>query len=699
MRFATRPDGKAREVVGVAQQVMDLFSSRRRAITKRTTELMTAFETKFGRVPNSLELDRLQRQATFATRNAKSHQGETNEARLERWDRELRAEVATGLAGVADTVLDIAGKAPEPDHWSPEQVIETALAAVQETKAAWTAPDLTRAISDALPDRLGDLSGEQVSDLLDGLTAQALESAVPLDAARPGEDALPTDLRLNNGSSAYNAPGGQLYATATHVHTERTLVAATRRGGAPALTAPGVTGFLNGLATQGIELGADQAAAVRGVLRSGAAVESLVGPAGTGKSFVVGTLAKAWTDPALWDGARHRVVGLATSQIATEVLAGEGLDARNIASWLGAQRRLRMGNASGQDQEWELRPGDLVVVDESAMADTPALAEIHRYAAETGAKLLLVGDHRQLAAVGAGGAMELMADAGSSYELADARRFTARWERQASLRLREGDPSVIAEYHRHGRVLDGGRPEDAEAAACRAWLADTLQGRRSLLIVDTNEQAARMSARLRAELVRLGRVAEHGVPLGLQGTFAGVGDMIQARRNGWSLVGYDGNRRPPINREQYRVLEARADGSLVVATREGERISLPAAYVAQHVALAYASTTHAAQGVTVDTSHALVTANTGHEALYVAMTRGRHDNVAHVVTITAAEDAPDSAKNLRRSPAAVLDNVMANAAIEQSALATAVESSTEMNTVRTPRNCWPTPSSWPPPGA
>jgi hypothetical protein len=94
--------------------------------------------------------------------------------------------------------------------------------------------------------------------------------------------------------------------------------------------------------------------------------------------------------------------------------------------------------------------------------------------------------------------------------------------------------------------------EQAEASAARAWLGDTLAGRRSLLLVDTNEQAARLSAQLRAELVRLGLVQEHGVPLGLRGTVAGVGDLVQARRNAWELAGHQGNRRGPINRETHR---------------------------------------------------------------------------------------------------------------------------------------------------
>ncbi|PWV82443.1 conjugative relaxase domain-containing protein, TrwC/TraI family [Prauserella marina] len=695
VRFAARPDGKAREVVGISPEVMELFSSRRRAITARTRELVEAFETKFGREPNTLELDRLQRQATFATRNAKSHEGETVEARLERWDRQLRAEVAGGLAQVAKDVLHHSSEQAEPVAWAPNEVLATALADVQSKKAGWTSPDLTRAISDALPDQLGDLTGQDMARLLDTLTEQGLELAVPLDAERPGTAELPDELRLANGVSVYEAPGKRLYATPEHVHTERALVASTARAEAPALVASAIERFLTGIAESGIELGADQAAAVRGVLNSGASVESLVGPAGTGKSFVVGTLAKAWQDPTLWEGRQRTVVGLASSQIATDVLAGEGLTARNITQWLGAQRRLADGGRALDDVQWQLAAGDLVVVDESAMANTADLAAIHQHVTAAGAKLLLTGDHRQLAAVGAGGGMHLMADAGAAYELVEARRFAAEWERTASLRLRDGDETVLGDYHKHGRLLDGGTLEQAEASAARAWLADTLDGHRSLLIVDTNEQAARLSADLRAELVRLGKVAEQGVPLGLQGTYAGTGDLIQARLNGWDLAGYEGNRRGPINREQYRVLATRDDGGLVVAPilgrdsageQLGERMTLPGGYVAEHVALGYASTVHSGQGLTVDRSHTVITANTSAEALYVGMSRGRHGNTAHVTTRAVPVDAPDGAAldAVHRAPAAVLAGAFDTADPQQSALAAAIESTQETEAIRTP---------------
>ena len=701
VEFAMRPDGKAREVVGIDQAVMDLFSSRRRAITRKTQTLVKAFETKFGREPNALELDRLQRSATFATRNAKSHDGETVEQRLDRWDRQLRAEVRGGLAQVAGDVLDRRGKQPKPQKWKAHEVIETALADVQETKAAWTASDLTRAIAAALPDHLGKLRPDQVTQLLDGLTDQALQLAVPLDAQRPGTHALPDELRLADGTSAYQSPGARIYATPAHVHTERVLSAAAVDRGAPALPAPAVTGFLGELAEAGVRLGDDQAAAVRGILTSGAKVETLIGPAGTGKSFVVGALAKGWQDPDLWQRAgqhtRRRVVGLAASQIATEVLAGEGLAARNITRWLATQDRLAEDRPFGDDKAWRLRDGDLVVVDESAMADTAALARIHGVCQQADAKLLLVGDHRQLAAVGAAGGMELAATHGMRHELAETRRFSNAWEGPASLRLRDADQTVLGEYHKHGRLLDGGALEQTEQAAARAWLADTLSGRHALLIVDTNEQAARLSAQLRGDLVRLGRVDDGNiVPLGLQGTFAGRGDLVQARRNAWELAAP--GERAPINREQYRVLDTQPDGGLIVAPvtgrtdgREtlGERMTLPGSYVAQHVALAYASTVHAAQGLTVDTCHTVATSSTGVEALYVGMTRGRHTNTAHVVTRavpTTPVGAPtgQALKAVHRSPQAVLAGAFDTADPQLSALAEATASAAEAESVRTP---------------
>lgn len=67
-------------------------------------------------------------------------------------------------------------------------------------------------------------------------------------------------------------------------------------------------------------------------------------------------------------------------------------------------------------------------------------------------------------------------------------------------------------------------------------------------------------------------------------------------------------------------------------------LTLPAAYVAAHVELGYATTAHRAQGDTVDTAHALMRPETSREVLCVAMTRARQSSTAYVCTDTHADD-------------------------------------------------------------
>lgn len=58
---------------------------------------------------------------------------------------------------------------------------------------------------------------------------------------------------------------------------------------------------------------------------------------------------------------------------------------------------------------------------------------------------------------------------------------------------------------------------------------------------------------------------------------------------------------------------------------------IPAAYVAQHVELAYPTTVYGAQDETTHAAHLVLGEHTTGSAAYVGMTRGRHDNIAHLV--------------------------------------------------------------------
>ncbi|MGE0300749.1 MAG: MobF family relaxase, partial [Pseudonocardia sp.] len=689
VEFATRPDGKAREVIGVPSAVIDLFSSRRRAVTARTAALIAEFEQANGRAPSPAERYYIAQQATLATRAAKSHEGETREQQLARWTRQCREIITGGLTTVAHDVVERAQRAEPPAEWSPRDVIARALAAVSETKQAWSRSALLRAVSDALPGNLG-IGPDEVEELLDGLTDAALAQAVPVTAPDDTTN-LPASELLTNGQSPYTAPTGALFTTDGQLSAEHALRAAAVERGAVALPATAAEQAVQRYAESGVTLGADQAAALRGVLTSGARIEVLKAAAGTGKSFVVGAIADAWTRTE-GDAPTRRVFGLAPYQVAAEVLADEGLTTKNVAAWLAAQGRLdsRRPGADGEDEPWRLREGDLVVVDEAGTAETAALAEIQQRCAAAGAKLLLVGDPRQLTAIGPGGALADVAARGISYELTEVRRFNNGWERTASLRLREGDASVLAEYDKHGRIVDGGTAEQAEAAAARGWLADTLIGKESLLLVGTNAAAARISAALRAELVALGRVSEEGVPLGIaewDGVTAGVGDLVQARALAWHLRGFEGNTAAPITRQTYRVLATRDDGGLTVAPilrrlpsdptssgwneELGTPMQLPSSYVREHLSLGYASTRDAAQGRTVDTSHSVNGTAGGAAGLYVPATRGRERNTLYVITRDMAPDAETGQTHdtLARSPIAVLADALEVDLEERTALA------------------------------
>lgn len=108
---------------------------------------------------------------------------------------------------------------------------------------------------------------------------------------------------------------------------------------------------------------------------------------------------------------------------------------------------------------------------------------------------------------------------------------------------------------------------------------------------------------------------------------------------------------------------------------------MPPGYVAQHVDLGYAVTAHRAQGITVDTAHAVIGSATTRESLYVAMTRGRDTNTAYV-----ALDQPDDTHAPRHlddvSARTVLHGVLRHSAAELSAHQTIAAEQQRWSSVR-----------------
>jgi hypothetical protein len=214
------------------------------------------------------------------------------------------------------------------------------------------------------------------------------------------------------------------------------------------------------------------------------------------------------------------------------------------------------------------------------------------------------------------------------------RRFHHAWEAAASLRLREGNPSILTAYVRHDRIASGSREQMLDRAF-RSWVDAREQDASILLMVGDNATAYELSRRCRAELVARGSVERDGVRIAT-GT-ASHGDQVITLQNDRRLrVGNDEYVR---NGARWHVVGTSPDGSMHVVSMENSRmVTLPAEYVREHVALGYALTVHKSQGKTVDQAIVLVDEKMTAAQLYVAMSRGREENRAFV---TLSDDSPE----------------------------------------------------------
>ena len=381
------------------------------------------------------------------------------------------------------------------------------------------------------------------------------------------------------------------------------------------------------------------------MLTAAAATTVLVAPAGAGKSHTMAEFARLWTT---FTG--RRVIGLTTSTNAARVLAHEGLaESYNIAEFLG-----KIEGSDELRRPVPLHQDDVLVLDEASQLSTADLAMIGEAARQAGARVIATGDTAQLGAVEAGGMFRLLAQEVPAAELHEVRRFDAQWEREASVRLRDGDLAAVAAYDRHGRI----RGADEEAAYDRAasmWLADHLRGKDVLLLAGSNAEAADLSRRVQAKLTQMGSVGPPQAALS-DGNHAGVGDLVRARLN----TEIDAGGRQLTNRDTLTVTAFRGPDAEVRRQRlDGTwtgPFRVPRAYLARNAELAYAGNVHVAQGRTVDTAHLLVTDSLSRQALYVGMTRGREANTAHVVTGKTAP--PGHQPYQQATPESVLADVM-----------------------------------------
>ncbi len=332
-------------------------------------------------------------------------------------------------------------------------------------------------------------------------------------------------------------------------------------------------------------LDAEQLEAVRYVTSGNGRLHILEGRAGTGKSHTLGAVRESF------EREGCRVIGLAPTNAVVSDMQRDGFrEARTVHSLLW---HIEKGTADGI-----LARGDVLIVDEAAMMDTRTLHKFLTHADKAGARVILVGDDRQLASVERGGLFAEMKDSVGSALLTTVRRQKDDWARAASEdfaadRFDEG----LAAYEKHGCINWQDTPANALSSLVERWKQDTQEQRgKQFVFAYTNKDVDALNTALQAVEIARGRVGELQPFVTSRGTLLnGVVGTMQHVTDEHCTVLTDAGQQVRFNRQEF-----------------------------SEIGLGYAGTIYKGQGKTLDHAYLLHSHHWRDQASYVAMTRATH---------------------------------------------------------------------------
>jgi conjugative relaxase-like TrwC/TraI family protein len=603
------PENGIAEIDGVPEEVLGELSQRTRQVEVRLDHKLDRFRDTFDRDPTPQQRWRLEREAVLDSRPSKPHPGEHVDLRRE-WAERIEG-VGFDPRGVVD---DAVGGLPTPGRLTVEvqvAMVDQALATLSAEQSTWRPNDLLRELARAVPTTVHMPPAELVQTL-ERLTEQALDDHC-VDLTPIGDGPL----RESDGRPTTESNLDRRFTTEFILDEERAIVdwADERWSRASTPSAMRNVDSLDPAQVHAASLVAGRRSLV-----------VVVGPAGTGKT----TMLRAAVDTLDAEG-RH-AFGLAPSAAAAEVLAEETDIAADTVDKLLVEYSMP---GRLPDRQYLLPAGTTVIVDEAGMLATPKLADLAALADHMDWRVVLVGDPLQFSAVGRGGMfnhlIEHAPDGAAVEHLERVHRFAAEWEADASLRLRHGDVTALDDYNEHGRIHAALTAANGRRQVVGRWWEHRCDGSDVVMLAATNESVTELNRAAQRLRLDAGEVVRpiHRMTLA-DGARGLIGDEVQTRRNDRSLITDTGS--TVKNRHRWVVDEVGSDGSLTVVDEERGRVTLPRAYVADAVTLAYASTAMAGQGRTVDHSLVLVDGPVDAAGLYVPMTRGREGNDVWVVT-------------------------------------------------------------------
>ncbi|MGO7356778.1 Ti-type conjugative transfer relaxase TraA, partial [Rhizobium ruizarguesonis] len=372
-------------------------------------------------------------------------------------------------------------------------------------------------------------------------------------------------------------------------------------------------------ASPGQGLSAEQRQAIEHVTGP-AQIAVVIGFAGAGKSTMLAAARQAW------EAQGYRVHGAALAGKAAEGLEeSSGISSRTLASW----------EYSWQADRSRLNARDVFVIDEGGMVGSRQLARFVDEVKRAGAKLVLVGDHEQLQAIGAGAPFRAIAEAVGHAQLSEVRRQKADWQKQASIdfashRTAAGLSAYEARENLHLKT--------DRAETLKAIIADYVADRSAnpndtrIAMAHRRDDVRAINAGIRAQLQERGELAKgSNNPSGDKGeelsyqtnngkrSFA-RGDRIVFLENDRDL-GVKNGMLGEVIAVAPDAIQVRLDGK--AQTQDGQRqVTVPVNRY-QSFDHGYATTIHKTQGATVDRSFVLASTTMDRHLTYVAMTRHR----------------------------------------------------------------------------
>lgn len=356
----------------------------------------------------------------------------------------------------------------------------------------------------------------------------------------------------------------------------------------------------------GFSLSKEQEKAVSYITSAGQ-LKMVRGAAGSGKSTMAAAAKIAF------EKEDYKVIGAALGgKAAAGLEAGSGIKSSTI-------HRLFYDLESGKQK---LDAKSVLIIDEAGMVGTRMMHKLTEHAKETGAKLVLIGDERQLRAVDAGGAFKLLQKQLPEFaELNEVRRQRNDLDKVAANNIANGHGRAALESYINCDLVHVGENADStKTELVEAYIQDSNNDSEKIMLAQRRFDVFQLNQLVREKNGLAGK--GHNIKTANGSREFAAGDRVAITKNDSKLNIKNGEFGTLKN------IEFDKSGELKFTVKidgKDKEVSFNATGKDgfSNIDHGYAATVHKSQGATVNTAYFLANALADKELSYVAMSRHR----------------------------------------------------------------------------